>query len=222
VDYVTLLPLTAPGRVTDIAVEATLPAGQFVLKGVSLIHQPTRTSRSVILSTEGAYRQVHSGDVKIYENLAVLPRAFVVHQAEVVADEDQAVAALSRPDFDPGQRLVRYQQGAEPLGVAQTGAASPDDRVELVSYAPERVEVAVELAAPGWLVLMDTDYPGWQVSVDSQPAEIVTANLAFRAVAVPAGAHTGVFEFQPRSVRWGGWVSGVTLLVMLAGLQVCK
>lgn len=222
VDYVTLLPLTASGRVTDIAVEATLPAGQFVLKGVSLIHQPTQTSRSVILSTEGEYRQVHSGDVKIYENLAVLPRAFVVHQAEVVADEVQAVAALSRPDFDPGQRLVRYQQGDEPLGVEQTGAAAPDDRVELVSYAPERVEVAVELAASGWLVLMDTDYPGWQASLDGHPAEIRTANLAFRAVAVPAGAHTVVFEFRPQSVRWGGWISGVTLLVVVAGLQVCK
>jgi hypothetical protein len=217
-----ILPLAEPGQVVEISLEALLPVGQVVVKGISLVHQPTNTSRSVLLSTEGLYRQVHSGDVKIYENLAVLPRAFVVHQAEVVADAAQALTRLRSPEFDPAQRLVRFQQGSEALGVIERGQASPLDRAEIVVYEPEMVEIEVALESPGWLVLSDTNYPGWQATVDDQAVAIVPANLMFRAVPLLAGEHTVRFEFRPHSLQIGGWLSGLALLGLLAGLVLSR
>ncbi len=220
VDYISLHPIAdlASRQVSQISLTATLPEGLFVLRGLSLIHQPTTTSRSVILSTEGRYRQVHSGDVKIYENLAVLPRAYPVHQAEIVADEAAAITAIQSPQFDPAEKFVQLPLDNEPVGPISLGQPSPQDRVAITSYQPERVELATNLATPGWLVLTDAYYPGWQASVDGQPVEIRRANLMFRAVQLPAGQHTVVFEFVPRSFQIGALVTLLALLFLVTGL----
>lgn len=220
VDYIAVYSLAKGRPITQISLTATQPAGQFVLRGLSLIHEPTKTSRSVILTTEGSYRQVHSGDVKIYENLAVLPRAWVVHQAEVVADDEAIINAMQSRQFDPTQTLVRLPDEAEPLGKITAGQPSSLDRVTITAYQPERVEIAARLDSPGWLVLADTYYPGWQARLDGQPAEIFQANLIFRAVAVPAGEHTVVFEFKPRSLRLGALITGGALAVLAVGLAL--
>lgn len=221
VDYIAVQPLSSGGQVARISVESLLPFGQFVLRGVSLIHQPTTTSRSVLLSTEGNYRQVHSGDVKIYENLDVLPRAFIAHRAEIVQSDRQAIAVMQQPDFNPAQTLVRLKTDAdERAGLITAGQASPQDSAAIVAYAPERVEITATLASPGWLVLADTHYPGWQAAVNGQPVEIFQANGLFRGIALPAGEHRVVFEFKPDSFKWGVVISGVALFGLLVGLVV--
>lgn len=222
VDYVTVYPLANSQAITGISLTAALPetetAAKFVLRGLSLIHQPTRTSRSVLLTTEGRYRQVHSGDVKIYENLAVLPRAYLVHQVEIVPDEAAAIAAIQDSQFDPGRKFVRLPVDNEAAGTLTLGRSSPADGVIITTYRPERVELIARLDTPGWLVLTDAHYPGWQVTVDGQPAEIIPANLMFRAVPLPAGEHAVLFEFKPGSLRLGAVVTGVAGLVLVAGL----
>ncbi|MDH3676116.1 MAG: YfhO family protein, partial [Anaerolineae bacterium] len=180
--------------------------------------QPTQTSRSVILSTEGNYRQVHSGDVKIYENLSVLPHAFIVHQVEVVEDDEQAIAAMKNPRFDPRQKLVLLRSDDTAAGSIQTGHPSDQDEATVLSYEPERIVIKANLESSGWLFLADTYYPGWQATVDDRPVEIFQANVLFRGVPVPAGEHVVEFEFTPRSFRWGVAVTGVTLLLTIAGL----
>jgi hypothetical protein len=220
VDYVTVFPLANRRPIISLSLTGLLPKGQFVSRGLSLIHQPTTTSRSIILSTEGDYRQVHSGDVKIYENQDVLPRAFIVHQAEVVADEEQVIVLMQDSNFDPAQKLVRLADEGEPTGLITTGETSPQDSATIVSYEPEQVEIAVTLDSPGWLVLVDTNYPGWQATVDGQPAKILQVDIMFRAVALPTGEHTVVFEFKPRSLQTGLWISGAALLVLGGGLVI--
>jgi len=190
------------------------------LRGVSLIHQPTTTSRSILLSTEGDYRQVHSGDVKIYENLAVLPRAFVVHRADVVLNEAAALATMREPQFDPAATLVRLPRAVEPRGRFTRGQPSANDQVRITLYEPERVELATRLDSPGWLILTDTYYPGWQATVSGQATEIMQVDLLFRAIAVPEGKQTVVFEFKPRSLQMGAWLTGIAGVVLVAGLIV--
>ncbi|MFQ5613070.1 MAG: YfhO family protein [Anaerolineae bacterium] len=214
-DYITVLEWEEMARPAALEVVTLAEGGRFtfVLRGLSLINQPTTTGRSLLLSTEGDYRRIHDGDVKVYENLGVLPRAFIVHEMETVPGEAEAIAALRDPEFDPSQRALRV--GGTP-GLVRRGAASPADSVILRRYEPERVEIEVNLDQPGWLILTDTYYPGWEARVDGRPVPIEAVDVLFRSVAVPAGRHQVVFEFRPRSFRWGAWISGVTLGLWLA------
>jgi uncharacterized membrane protein YfhO len=63
-------------------------------------------------------------------------------------------------------------------------------------------------------VLTDAFFPGWQATVDGQPAAIVRADFALRGVSVPAGRHQVVFEYTPASFRLGAAISGGALLVL--------
>jgi hypothetical protein len=165
--------------------------------------------------TPGDYRLIYSGDVKIYENLAVLPRAFVVADWEWVADAAAAVARLADPGFDAGRRAVLI--GPEDAGLLPPRRPAPGTAT-ITAYSPEEVRLRVQGEGPGLVVLTDSHYPGWQATVDGRPAEIFQADGLFRAVLAPAGESEVIFKYVPRQLYWGAGVAllGVVLLVALS------
>ena len=219
-DYVTRLRWGEPDAPNTVTVRATLPQGELVVRGVSLIDERTGGFQALVLSDRGKFRLAHSGDVKIYENLDVLPRSFLVHRKTEAADDERAVALMRAPAFDPAAEVI-LSTGESAVG---TGDASPEatgdgpvqgtETAQVVHYAPEQVEIEVNSKAPGYVVLTDAWYPGWEAAVDGEPAPVYRADLFFRAVAVPAGNHHVVFTFRPRSVGIGVGIS----LAALAGL----
>jgi hypothetical protein len=162
---------------------------------MSLIDDRTGAHRTV--SIHPAYELVHSGDVKIYRNAEVLPRAFAVHRARIVPDDD-ALGLLRDPAFDPA-REVLLASGQELPG--QEPATAPE--VDIVAYRPEEVQAVARLAAPGYLVLTDSAYPGWTAAVDGHEAAIERADINFRAVYLPAGEHEVTMRYRPASARLG-------------------
>jgi hypothetical protein len=84
----------------------------------------------------------------------------------------------------------------------------------LVEDSPTRLTIQVDASQPSYLLLADTDYPGWRAEVDGQPVEIQRANRAFRAVRVPAGTHEVVFAYRPMSVRVGAGISAAAFIIL--------
>jgi uncharacterized membrane protein YfhO len=78
----------------------------------------------------------------------------------------------------------------------------------------------VHAARPAQLILDDTYYPGWKATVDGHDAPIHPANVAFRAVSVPAGDHTVRFSYEPASVRIGVLLSLLGIATLIAGFAV--
>jgi len=66
-----------------------------------------------------------------------------------------------------------------------------------VRYANTEVAVEVEAPAGGILLLNDVWHPWWRASVDGADAEILKANVIFRAVVCPRGRHLVRFTFHP-------------------------
>jgi hypothetical protein len=221
-DYLSQLPLPAPASPEQIVVRSLLPAGMLVLRATTLIDERTGTHAALTVPADGAWRRVHSGDVKVYQEQAVLPRALTVGKARVVADEPAALAALADPGFDPAAEVVLLAEDLAGHGLAATAAGAADvagAEVQVAAYTPERVVLRTELPASGYLVLGDTWYEGWQATVDGVAAPVLRANLLFRAVALPAGSHEVVFEFAPRSLALGAAASAVGL-ALVGGLAV--
>ncbi len=208
-DYVTRLRFDGPRVVTSVVVRPLLTQGQIVVRGASLVDERTGGFQSLVISGRGRFRLVHSGDVKIYENLDALPRALLAPSAMGAAGDTAALSAMSDPAFDPAKTAVLMGAPAK-AGHAQ--AANLPYRADILSYEPERVVVETTGEGDGWLVLTDAWYPGWRATVDGAPVEIARADVLFRAVPVPAGRHRVEFVYAPISFRIGIGISLVTLV----------
>ncbi|MBI1880503.1 MAG: YfhO family protein [Chloroflexi bacterium] len=156
-------------------------------------------------------------DINIYLNQDALARVLFVSQAIVVPNHDAAWRATRAGDFDPATTVILEENQSSPSSPPRLLASSPPASASLaiLQYDLHTVTVAVETNQPGYLVLPDAYYPGWQATVDDQPEPIWRANYAFRAVYVPAGQHTVQFVFDPLIWKVGLAVSGMTLLGLL-------
>lgn len=125
----------------------------------------------------GNYKLVHSGDVKIYENLDVWGRAFLLPSGT------QSLQGAERPAG--GSAIVQ-------------------------AYEAGRVQIGAVVEEPGLLVLTDATYPGWGVTVNGEPAEIVELDGLLRGVKLPAGEHEVLFEYRPRAFLTGLGISLVS------------
>jgi uncharacterized membrane protein YfhO len=86
--------------------------------------------------------------------------------------------------------------------------------VEKIGWNEARFRVHAE--GPAVLVTSDLYLPGWSATVDGRSATVRPANLAMRAVAVPAGEHTVVFRYRPNGFRYGVVLALVGALALLA------
>ena len=80
--------------------------------------------------------------------------------------------------------------------------------VKLVEAAPRRLEMSVDAPSDGWLVVADTDYPGWICEVDGEARAIERAQGVFRRLRVEAGSHRVVMSYEPHSFRVGLFMTG--------------
>jgi len=154
------------------------------------------------------FQPVSAEPVFMYRDPKTFPRAFFVGSARPVQG-DEAVEILSSPGFDPRREVLL--EGDHP---ASATASAPFTPAEIREQLPERLSVSVDAPADGYLVVMDTFYPGWRATVDGRPVEIRPANWMGRAVPVARGSHQVELRFQPASVRVG-------LFVTLAALAGC-
>jgi len=164
------------------------------------------------------YRLVFRQDLAIYENLAALPRAFAVHRATVIPDAARALGRLGSAGFDLGGEVI-LERAPDPSFLAGIPAGAGGDAVAVERYEPDRVEVRAEMRAPGWLVLADAWDQGWRAWSDGRPVVIERADVALRAVALPAGSHRVVFTYVPRAFQVGLLVS-IAALVLAAAVGV--
>jgi hypothetical protein len=161
-------------------------------------------------------KREEQGGLLQYERVGELPGALVFPEPCVtrVLTRDGALRRMTSDAFDPLGELV--VEGEPPWTATAAGVAFP---AEIVLYDPRRIELRTDAPVPGYLFLGDSYYPGWSATVDGRPSGIVAADIAFRAVRVPAGAHTVVMRYEPLSVIGGCAVSAGALLAA-AGLCI--
>jgi hypothetical protein len=219
-DYLTRLELEEPILPERIIVRSLLPRGRVILRGITLMDGRTGAHAALTVPADGDLQRVHSGDVKVYRNLQALPRAFLVGQAQMMADDAAAIEAMADPQWDPAASAVLLRSEAAAAGLLDTlDSLSPGvspGTVRIERYEPEYVELLVDGTAPGLLVLSDTWDEGWQARVDGRRVPMLRTNGLFRSVLLDAGNHRVEFIYWPQALRTGLWISGAAGFVVLA------
>ncbi|MGH7964735.1 MAG: YfhO family protein, partial [Candidatus Binatia bacterium] len=167
-------------------------------------------------------QRVYRGEVQIYENPGVLPRAFIVHHIEAVADGQSALEKVIDTKVD--LRAVGIMESEEQLpsqlqALMDRNENPPQepcaDRVEITRYEPQHVHVQVDLCKAGVIVLTDTYYAGWKVYVDGVEQRIYRTNYLFRGVYSERGRHEVRFVYDPLSYKAGLALSAASALICL-------
>jgi hypothetical protein len=125
-----------------------------------------------------------------------LPRAWVVHKAQVVRG-DEALPLLAAGELDPLQTVLLEEEPQVTLsGESDVG----DSSVTVEEYEPSRITLDVEAAEDGMLVLSEVYYPGWRARMDGREVRIHRVVVLCRVGGM--AFVTAMGQRVPRARRW--------------------
>jgi hypothetical protein len=146
---------------------------------------------------------IYSSDTMyIYRLPQAAPRAYVATRVKPV-DSEAVLDDQELPDFDRRSEALLDEEDLSRTTLIHAEQADETvagrSRVKILTYKRNSVTLSVSTDRAGLLVLHDLYYPGWEATVDGQPARLFKANLLFRGVEVAAGDHKVEFTFRPLS-----------------------
>jgi hypothetical protein len=154
----------------------------------------------------------HAGrQTRLYENPNALPRAFVPPAIRYVREnpvEDMktatdfgAMAWIETTHYEPQQ--------------APNGPGAVTIRREGLEY-----HLDATMQRPGWVVVSETNWPGWRAYIDDRRARAHFANHAFLGIHVPEGRHRVRLVYLPESFTRGRTISVGTLFALILAAAV--
>jgi len=160
------------------------------------------------------------GAINVFRNPRALPRAFIVHKGVPVSDTDPTLRRIADREFDfGGMALIHDPPG--PLVQLEPGPTDAGESARVMQDTGDSITVLARTSRPGYLVLADQHYPGWQVRVNGKPAELLRVDYLLKAVELAAGTHAVQFEFRPASFRIGLAITWGSLGILALALVLC-
>jgi hypothetical protein len=145
----------------------------------------------------------------LYTNTAALPRAWVAHQT-LPAEADWLAQLERLPNLAD---IILVENGPH-----LTGETRPASSAQITNYTADRLQVETAIEQPGWLVLSEIWYPGWQATVNGQERPVEKVNGLLRGIYLDQpGAYQITVAYRPESVRWGNWIAGITATLLILG-----
>jgi hypothetical protein len=141
-------------------------------------------------------------DSEVFESPGAFPRAFLVPKGVVLPDRDERLRFLTDPAVDFHQ-VVALEAALPQALVSQPGDLGT---ASVVSHGPGCYEISAETGSGAFLVLTESEYPGWEARVDGAPAEILRANHFVQAVWLAPGKHSVGFQYRSRWLALGFWI----------------
>jgi len=147
----------------------------------------------------------------VYENLKVLPRAYLVKDFQVEPDINKQIGIIRNDGIDFGKNVLLAHKPV------YTGIKSVYEGVDnIVITKKDDTDFALDVSnrENSILVISETYDEGWHLTVDGTDENVILANGVFRAVALNAGKHRVDFTYHPLPVILGALIS----FVAVAGL----
>jgi hypothetical protein len=146
------------------------------------------------------------GETRLLRLRNTLPRAWIPTEVQDQVDDHAALEAMANPGFKAA--ATAFVADALPFPSVSNQAVTP---VQFITREPEHLVLSFSTPTDGLLMLSEVYYPGWRATVDGEPAPILRADVALRAVPVRAGQHQVEMVYDPWSVKIGIGVTVATL-----------
>lgn len=136
---------------------------------------------------------------RFVEVMMAAPRFWIAPGVEEAASDEAALAALSNAGY--GTPVPVFAGEGPPAAPASRVVPGAFGTVRTISYAPESVDLEIEVPGPGKAFLASTERhaAGWTVTIDGIRQTVTRTNLYFRGVSVPPGRHVASWRYAPRS-----------------------
>ena len=174
-----------------------------------------------MLNTKYFIFPLQGGQTVPIQNPYVLGNAWMVDQIQYVNNANEEILAVGKLD-------LRHQAVADAKFKEQLGEAAVQDTASIVtiqSYEPNRLTYEVNSGKGGVLVFSEIYYPGWEATVDGQPAELGRVNYILRALHIASGKHLVELSFFPKSVDTTetiAYTSYIVLILIVLGASVLE
>lgn len=152
---------------------------------------------------------------EFYQNNKVLPHAYLVGKYRIINEQSRILEAIFSEEFDESRKIVLEEDPKINNSEGDIGD------VEIISYQPNKIEIAVDSKSNSLLFLADNFDKGWKASVDGKNVSIFRADYTFRAVPVDKGKHAVKFVYEPWSFKLGvylaiGGLIGILLMILIS------
>ena len=148
----------------------------------------------------------------VFQSQAVLPRAFVVYDWEVIRSDEEILRILLDPGYPFAEKILVEEEISEFDSKLENVEST---RAVIKKYSANKLVIETDAVNDGLLFVSDAHYPGWQAFVDGVEVKIYRADFAFRAVPLKSGKHVIVFEYLPDSFYRGLNITGFTIVFLL-------
>jgi hypothetical protein len=158
---------------------------------------------------QDGYPVIFQDRLKILKD--ALPRAYLVPAMRIPKQDGHLLNTYYEESFNPLEEVLLSEE------IDFKKSNNFEGTVEQVAYRPNHVTVKTVQQGSGFLVLMDSYFPGWTVTVDGQERPILQANHYYRAVQLDSGSHTLEFDYYPEGLNMGLMISGMSVLLIAFG-----
>jgi hypothetical protein len=144
-----------------------------------------------------------------------LPHALLVPDYHVSANRDAVLARIANPTFDPRKLvLLESEPSIKPAAGGERGSVTIRD------VSTDELHIDADVPAPTILLVTDNYSRFWRAAPLSpgpqSTYEVLPANWVLRAIPIAAGKHHIRLRYEPRGVRIGFAVTGLTLAALAA------
>ena len=125
---------------------------------------------------------------------------------------------LAHPDFDSSKMVFLSVDDQTSIRVTNQTSA----KILTTKFTTQTVDAELDAAETSLVVVAQTYYHNWRVTVDGQAAPLLQANYALQAVQIPVGKHHVHFYYRDRAFAIGAVISSVAWLGSFSALLILR
>ena len=140
----------------------------------------------------------------------LIPEFEVIKKGDAIPELHPFKAILEKePSLLDGRKLT-----SETVTEAGLDAGFANFKPEILERSSTVLKLHFTAPSDCLLFISETWHPGWRCKLDGEEVEILKANLAFRAIAVPGGEHDLYMWYDGVEVLRGGLISVAAIFIL--------